>query len=525
MRIAIRSLVLILLVAAAVIVAQREPSSAPAPVNAPTARVAAPAATDGTAATAADEDRLGAETVVTVVESAPEADGQTTRTTIVRADFKYPLVRIEERVAPAAAGRPARVTSHLAMVADHLLVRVPVGQTEQTLGAAVAAVGCSVRSFRPASHLALVAFDAARPEAMAETRAKLERLGLPAEPDYIVHAIDTPVYDPTDLSSSLWSLNNSAAPTHDINAPEAWAQYRAVHAPAAGDTKSTAGSRSVVIAVIDTGIGYGDSDIAPNYSNAGYDFYNGDSNPLDDNGHGTHVSGTLGASGNNGGVVGVCPEVTLVALKFLNKSGSGTTSDAISCVDYATGLKTAATNPMNVVASNNSWGGGAATQSLLDAINRASAAGILFVAAAGNSGYNLDVKPQYPAAYAADNIISVAAIDKNDALASWSNYGATQCDLAAPGVNIYSDYLTVSRRGAVTYGFATLSGTSMATPHVTGACALLAAYNPGLAAADIKALLLQTARKIPAMTGKCVSGGTLDLYQAILAAPLPSTNG
>ena len=263
-----------------------------------------------------------------------------------------------------------------------------------------------------------------------------------AEPNYIVHKSSLP-NDP--MFSQLWGMDNTGqtggTADADIDAPEAW-------------DKST-GSSSVVVGVIDTGIDYNHPDLVANVwvntaeangtpgvddDNNGYiddihgiDTYNNDADPMDDQGHGTHVSGTIGATGdNNQGVVGVNQSVSIAGCKFLSASGSGYTAGALECVNYFNGLKQAG---HNVVVTNNSWGGGSESTSLTTAINNGGSLGIIFAAASGNDGSST---PMYPASSNSTSIISVAATDHNDNLASFSNYGTPHVDIAAPGVNILS---------------------------------------------------------------------------------------
>jgi subtilisin family serine protease len=328
-----------------------------------------------------------------------------------------------------------------------------------------------------------------------------------AELNYVVR---TQAMPKDESFSSLWGLNNtgtSGRADADIDAPEAW------------DFET--GSDTVVVAIIDTGVDYKHPDLIGNmWRNTGeipgngidddgngyvddvvgYDFVNHDGDPWDDHSHGTHVAGTIGAVGNNGvGVTGVCWKTRIMALKFLGAGGSGSTSDAVSAVLYATA------NGAKVM--NNSWGGGGYSQALFDAIRVADSAGVLFVAAAGNSGTNNDVYPFYPASYDLPNVLVVAATDSADALASFSCYGATSVDLAAPGVNIFS----------TTPGgqYGQKSGTSMATPHVVGAAALLLSDSPGLRAADLKGLLMSYLEQLPALAGRTVTGGRLNVYRAL----------
>lgn len=242
----------------------------------------------------------------------------------------------------------------------------------------------------------------------------------------------------------------------------------------------------------------------------GWDFYGNNNSVFDgtSDDHGTHVAGTIGGvGGNEKGVAGVCWMIKLLNAKFLGSFG-GTTANAIKAVDYLTDLKTR--NGINLVATNNSWGGGGYSKGLFDAIDRANTANILFVAAAGNSSLDIDATPSYPASYTNDNIIAVASITSTGALSSFSNYGAASVDLGAPGSAIVST-VPKSRKGSVVSGYASYSGTSMATPHVTGACALYAAQNPTASAADIKSAIINNAKPNSLLTGKTATNGQLDV--------------
>ncbi len=248
----------------------------------------------------------------------------------------------------------------------------------------------------------------------------------------------------------------------------------------------------------------------------GWDFANNDNNPFDDNNHGTHVSGTIGATGGNAmGVAGVNWNVDLFGLKFLSSSGSGSTFNSVKAIDYFTGLKGSAANQaLDFVATNNSWGGGGFSQAVLDAIDRAANADLLFVAAAGNGGSDrigddTDGTPNYPSNYdtsyngGLDAVISVAAIDRNGGLASFSNYGDVSVDLGAPGVTIWSTLPNNS------YG--SYNGTSMAAPHVTGALAIYAAAHPNASAGQMRQALLASAEPTTSLNGMTATGGRLDL--------------
>src|SRR5262249_27918285 len=227
---------------------------------------------------------------------------------------------------------------------------------------------------------------------------------------------------------------------------------------------------------------------------------------MDDNGHGTHTAGTIAAVGNNGvGVVGVSWKTKILACKFVDASGNGTDADAIECFNYVTALKE---RGINIRVTNNRWGSprqDPPAVALQSAIDRAGAAGILNVFAAGNDGTNNDVAPFDPASFASPSVVSVAASDQDDAPADFSNYGGKSVDLAAPGVSILSTY-----NGS--YAFA--SGTSMAAPHVSGAAALLASLDSTLSVSVLKALLMTNVDELPEWQGRVLSGGRLNVFHA-----------
>jgi subtilisin family serine protease len=250
----------------------------------------------------------------------------------------------------------------------------------------------------------------------------------------------------------------------------------------------------------------------------GWDFDGNNNSTFDGNGddHGTHVAGTIGAAGNNGvGVAGVNWHVTMIPAKFLGRRG-GTTANAVKALDYLTNFKK---KGINIVATNNSWGGGGFSQALLDAISRGGDAGILFVAAAGNGGSdgvgdNNDSVANYPSNYQCtssgktwDCVIAVAAITSTGARASFSNFGALSVDIGAPGSAIYSTL--PGKNNTATYG--SYSGTSMATPHVTGAAALYAASHPAPTAQQIKSAILSSAVPTASLAGKTLTGGRLNV--------------
>jgi subtilisin family serine protease len=336
------------------------------------------------------------------------------------------------------------------------------------------------------------------------------------EPNYVLKHFRTP-NDPA--FDRLWGLDNTGqlggTPGADVNATSAW---------------DVATGGNVTVAVVDTGIDYTHPDLSRNMwrnpaelpngaddDNNGFvddiygaDFKNDDADPNDDSSHGTHVAGIIGAEGNNGiGGVGVDWNVHLMALKFLDNNGSGNTANAAEAIDYA--VKAGA----RVI--NASWGGPAFSFALYKAIRNAGNQGVLVVAAAGNEGANSDSEPEYPASYDLPNVISVAATDAGDGLVDFSNYGARSVDLAAPGDDIYS---TVPKF-ANPSGYAYFSGTSMATPFVSGAAALYLAHAPSATTTQVRDALLGSVDRLPSLAGKTVTGGRLNVGRALGAGEAP----
>jgi subtilisin family serine protease len=331
-------------------------------------------------------------------------------------------------------------------------------------------------------------------------------------PNFALSISDTIPNDPQ--FPSLWGMNASAG----IDAPRAW--------------DLTTGSSDVVVAVIDTGVDYSHPDLVQNMwvnpgeiagdgidnDNNGYvDDVHGMSaigrtgDPRDDNGHGTHCAGTIAGRGNNGvGVAGVTWNSKIMALKFLSASGSGSQAGAVEAINYMVAMRQ---RGVNIRVSSNSWGGGGFSQILATAIRRAIDAGIVFVAAAGNESNNNDQNASYPAGY--DGVVSVAAVDRNRNLASFSNYGQDSVDIAAPGVSILS---TVHNGG-----YATLSGTSMATPHVSGAFALLFAASPDLSPGDAISKIYDSGIALASLSGVVRTGRLLNVGRALRGetAPVP----
>lgn len=343
------------------------------------------------------------------------------------------------------------------------------------------------------------------------------------QPNYVKR----PSAAPTDdffVQGQLWGLQNfggsGGVAGIDIDATRAW--------------NITTGSSEVVVAVIDTGVLYNHQDLAsrmwvnpgesgtdsegnPKESNGldddndnyidnvyGINAYEDNGDPKDLGGHGTHVAGTIGAEANGAGPhVGVAWNVRIMALKFLGPQG-GTTEDAIECLDFAV-LK-------GVKLSNNSWGGGPFEQALLDSIAAARTAGHLFIASAGNDASNNDEIDSYPNGYELDNVISVAALDRANQIAEFSNYGRTKVDLGAPGVDILSTWASSPT------AYNAISGTSMAAPHVTGVAALLMSALPSASYLELRERLLTTVIPVPALNGRTVTGGRVNAYRALSLA-------
>ena len=350
-----------------------------------------------------------------------------------------------------------------------------------------------------------------------------------AEPNWVYNHQTT---DPYFTNNQLWGMYgdlSSPLNQYGSQAAEAW-------------TAGHKGNHSIVIGVIDEGIQFTHPDLSANVwtnpfevddrldndGNGYVDDFHG-WNCIDNNNkvytagqdaHGTHVAGTIGAAANNIGVVGVNWNVTIISGKFLGPSG-GYTIDAIQAVDYFTGLKIKHPE-LDIVALNNSWGGGGFSQALLDAIVRAAKQNILFIAAAGNSATNNDATAYYPARYDTtagagyNSVIAVAAIQSDGALASFSSYGKNSVHLGAPGVGIWSS--------VPTNAYASYNGTSMATPHVTGAAALYASTHLSAGAFEIRNALLGSTLPTPSLANT-VTGGRLDLSTIIGAGAPPAPTG
>jgi subtilisin family serine protease/sulfur relay (sulfurtransferase) complex TusBCD TusD component (DsrE family) len=395
-------------------------------------------------------------------------------------------------------------------VPGELIVQFRSGVSEERRNAVRAARGVVAIRRYDQLRMERIAIPAdANPNALASAFAAHPEVEA-AQPNFIrrTTSIGSP-NDPYFVDGSLWGLTR-------INAPQAWSTYGT-------------GSETVVVADIDTGVNYTHPDLAANmWRNPGeipangadddqngyvddvygIDTANNDSNPADDHSHGTHTSGTIGAVSDNGlGIAGVANNVRILACKFITSAGTGTDADAIECFNYVVALKQ---RGVNIRVTSNSWGGfreGSPATALKNAIDAAGDAGILNVFAAGNDGENIDTKPFDPASFTSPSIVTVAASDQSDARASFSNYGTTSVDLAAPGVSILSLY-----PGGF---YISSSGTSMAAPHVAGVAAFLFAHGPDLTVPEAKDALLNSVDRLSQWAAWVATGGRLNAYQAV----------
>ena len=330
------------------------------------------------------------------------------------------------------------------------------------------------------------------------------------------------------MYEKLWGLRNTGS-----NEPDKNGQTGTTPGIAGADVNAekawglTTGSKKVVVAVIDTGVDYTHPDLVNNMwvnekeipgngiddDGNGYidDVYGWNAqgkngNPMDGNAHGTHCAGTIGAEHNNGvGVAGVMDKVSIMAVKFLSDSGSGSLADAVVAIDYAT--------KMNVDIMSNSWGGGGFSQTLEDSIKAAKEKGIIFVAAAGNDKSNNDSRPSYPATYNVENVISVASHTAQDTLSSFSNFGKRTVHVAAPGTNI----LSTTPGGQ----YKVFSGTSMATPHVSGLLGLLLTQEGRMPVTEVRTRLMATSVPEAAYRRTTISGGRADAYNLLTDTRIP----
>ncbi|MCX8030305.1 MAG: S8 family serine peptidase [Thermodesulfovibrionales bacterium] len=401
------------------------------------------------------------------------------------------------------------------------LLASSISKVHQTLGTTV------LRSYNIIPTLELVKI----PTGMSIKEAIISYMADPAveyaEPNYIRKAVETIPND--QYFSQQWALLNkgnfaSGTAGADIKATLAWDIHK--------------GDSSIIVAILDTGIDYNHSDLSGNIwinpgeipNNGidddgngkiddwrGWNFITNSNNPLDDNGHGTHVIGIIGAKGNNSiGITGLMWNVKLMALKILDKNGEGSVADEISAIQYAIS--------MGAKIINASYSGDTYVNAEYDAISMANSAGVLFIAAAGNGGEdeigdNNDFRPQYPANYPLPNIISVAATDQNDIRASFSNFGINSVHVAAPGVYIISTVPT----SLFSTGYAFANGTSSATPHVSALAGLLYSYYPYFTYSQIRATILRYVDILPSLSGFINTGGRINAYRAISSLLTPTS--
>lgn len=339
------------------------------------------------------------------------------------------------------------------------------------------------------------------------------------EPNFLISAAETIPPDPRfDEQYALRNTGqNDGTPGADINATSAW--------------DITTGVSTTLVGVLDSGVDYNHPDLnsaiwtnpgeipgddLDNDNNGyiddirGWDFVNNDADPMDDDGHGTHVTGVLAASFNSIGISGVAPGVRVLPLKMLDDDGDGNIADAVAAINYATLMRS---RGHNLRVTNNSWGEYDFSQLLYEAIEQHQAAGILFIAAAGNNSRDIDSDPYTPAAFDLPGVISVVATDRNDLLASFSNFGAASTDIAAPGAEILS---TIPGGD-----YAALSGTSMAAPYVSGIAALAFSISPpGVSYTVIRDAILSSGDELPSLSGKTTTGRRADAFNTLMALPL-----
>lgn len=433
---------------------------------------------------------------------------------------KENLVNKDLRLDLESAANGAQLTGQPEFVPNELLVKFKKGTTAAARGKALGLLNASLKehihteemkSVGDEQGLFLLKVNSNAMDAISKAKrfAEVEF----AEPNWIYkhQAVSN---DPLFTNGSLWGMyGNATTPSNEFGSGAATAWIN-----------RTTDCSTVWVGIIDEGYQYQHVDLSVNAAKNpgeiagnrkdddrngyvddvyGWDFAGRNSSVYDgtSDDHGTHVAGTIGAVGGNGiGVAGVCWKIKLINAKFLGATG-GRLSDAVLAIDYLTNLKKKYN--LNMVATNNSWGGGGFSQALKDAIDRAGVANILFVAAAGNSSTDNDAIPSYPSGYASTNIIAVASITNTGALSSFSQYGATTVDIGAPGSGI------TSTLPSNTYG--SYDGTSMATPHVTGAAALYKSLHPSATAAEIKAAILSKVTPTSSLNGKCVSNGRLNV--------------
>ncbi|MBK1876989.1 S8 family serine peptidase [Pelagicoccus mobilis] len=433
-------------------------------------------------------------------------------TQIFRTSFHKPLVRLEKRYYAEGHVDAGAFIGESLSVANEFIVSTQTDSSSNEIEQLATSIGAHATPVRGSQSLFRLVFgEDENFEQLPQLASSLEvakSMIRYVEPDFLVRTTSRKPNDPrfTDQTNLHFEYANGDS-SRDIDAPEAWA--------------ITSGSPNVTIAIIDSGIRSTHEDLKDNLwvnpnekSNGSDDDRNGIADDLygfnaikgngdvsDDNGHGTHVSGIAAASGNNSkGITGVTWNAQIMALKFLDASGYGTNSNAIEAINYAIAQKA------DII--NNSWGGSEQSQAVFETLKRASNQGILIVTAAGNNGANLDETPTYPASFNIANQVVVVASNDIDKLSSYSNYSANATHLAAPGRALSTYHPSDS-------SYSDLEGTSMAAPHVSGALALIKATFPGQTATKNILRLLDSTDQFPALTGKCLSSGRLNLHRAL----------
>ena len=442
-------------------------------------------------------------------------------------------LRREVAVAPAApvADRPAVAVGEEDFDAAEVLVRFRPGVSRERMEEVAASLNDQVEDeIESVEGLTSIDdLDDADAERVAAEYASLPEVEY-AEPNYRINLGPVGVSDgrpfpapdaslpqgsPNDPRfADQWGLLNTGQKggraQADISAFAAWDKTR--------------GSRKVVVAVLDSGVDYTHPDLAGNMwhrpadlemyfddelgvmdDSEGFSAVESERDPMDENGHGTHCAGIVGAEGDNGlGITGVNWQVEIMPLKFMGRGGFGSTKDAIEAINYVIARKK---DGVNVRVISASWGSQSRSKALEDVIRKAGEADILFVAAAGNDGADADRRPHYPSGYKLPNVLSVAALDRRDELASFSNYGAKGVHVAAPGKEILSTWLGGE--------YEEHSGTSMATPFVAGVAGLVLSVEPNLSVKELRDRLMSTADKLDSLKGKVVSGGRVNAARAV----------
>lgn len=431
----------------------------------------------------------------------PEDKAIRRRIRVVETGFKYPRLRLEEEVTWNPGRARFEAALHASSVADHLLVMPARGSNPEDVIWKLEEQGFPVRGM--AGDMLLVGVgDSGGALAQLDAIERLEALEQfidYAEPDHLVFPCAVP-NDPRYLAGDQWSLHNTLQSLEsdfdaDIDALEAWS------------VRSSASN--ITVAVLDTGVRHTHEDLVNRMwddgsGNPGWDAYDDDTDPMDTDGHGTHCAGIIGAQGNNNkGIAGVAWDVNIMAVRFIGEFG-GTTSDAIRSINFAR------ENGADIISA--SWGGSGYSRGLLAAIEACYEADIPVVTAAGNERWDVDAKPQYPASYPTPNIVTVAATDRTDQLTTFSNYGYTAIDIAAPGENI------LSCGAGSDDEYRHLSGTSAATPHVAGALALAKAHHGAEPVDRLITRLLRSVDLVDSLQDRVAYEGRLNVHQLLLSS-------